>query len=399
VTSVTESFRIRVEQTIMTCWADISLHCLMLPMVILIPVHQGSYKSMAAVGVQTRIMSTSPDSPFPTALVAPIIEGYVQGIRPAFSFILISAIFSAMLIPLLAMMFALSTSQSRRTPIFILNVLAVSLGLVVGALCGHLTIQSILSPFTGINGTEDFVYNILYIWMPWITEAVLVVRVVVVYAPAYQSSRIALLLAFTIAVKVARAAINIVFLVQWKRSTSSGSVNQFSTTESLNGWMIKAAWILELLDNGYISFLFLWRLNRQAHIFNGEKVGRVDSRDSFTNKLKSLFWIASTNFVFPVVFGLCQIILLFTGRSILVAASVEMVNVYISIISTVFATIWSSTTSFKDARALSYNNVSNLKPHHQSIRFLTFREVEMTKETDVLESQSSSTHEPVVEGL
>jgi hypothetical protein len=86
-------------------------------------------------------MST-PNSPIPTALVTAIIQTYADGIRPAFSFILISAIFSAMLIPLLIMLFALSTPKTRRAPIFVLNVLAVLLGIIVGALSNHLTVRT-----------------------------------------------------------------------------------------------------------------------------------------------------------------------------------------------------------------------------------------------------------------
>lgn len=85
------------------------------------------------------IMSAS-SQPIPTALVVPIIEGYVQGIRPAFAFILIPAVFGSMLLPLLILLFALSTAQTRRRPIFILNVLAVGLGIIVAGLSAHLTV-------------------------------------------------------------------------------------------------------------------------------------------------------------------------------------------------------------------------------------------------------------------
>ncbi|KAF5367811.1 hypothetical protein D9757_010327 [Collybiopsis confluens] len=308
---------------------------------------QSSYKD-SWIGIASDvviIMTTSASQPsIPTALTVPIIQGYANGIRPAFSFILIAAIFSAMLIPLLLMLLILSSPKTRRTPIFMLNVLAIVLGIIVGGLSNHLTIQSVLSPFGGVNPTEDLVYNILYIWMPWITEAVLLLRVIVVFKPTfYRLRNMILLLGFPVVVKVARAIINIVFLVQWKRASSNTNVNQFTMTQSLNTWVAKASWILELLDNGY-DF---------AHVFDGANIGRVDtvdSRGSVTNRIKSLFWIASTNFVFPprsiaVIFGLCQVILLYTDGNILVAASIEMVNIYISIISTVFATIWSSTWS------------------------------------------------------
>ncbi|KAJ7588092.1 hypothetical protein C8J56DRAFT_827326 [Mycena floridula] len=338
-------------------------------------------------------MSSPRSSDIPTALVTAIIQTYADGIRPAFSFILIAAIFSAMLIPLLIMLFALSTPKTRRTPIFALNVLAVVLGIIVGALSNHLTIQSVLSPFSGVNPTEDFVYNILYVWMPWISEAVLLVRVIVVFRPTYQRmSNMVLLLGFPVVIKTARAVINIMFLVQWKRNTSSsGAVNQFNTTQSLDTWMPKVDWILELFDNAYISFLFLWRLGTQAHLFDAATIGRVeaaDSRGSLTSKLKTLFWIASTNFVFPLIFGLCQVILLFSGKNILIAASVEMVNVYVAIISTVFATIWSSTSSFKEANSAQSSNSSVDGPKSYNLEPIIFRRGQTTTTSNPMDSGS-----------
>lgn len=97
----------------------------------------------------------------------------------------------------------------------------------------------------------DLVYNILYVWLPWITEAILILRVITVYTPAYSSRRkIAQILAFSVIVKFARAVLTIMFLVDWRRSTSSGAgVNQFATTKQLTGWMTKAVWTLELVDN------------------------------------------------------------------------------------------------------------------------------------------------------
>ncbi|GLB39329.1 hypothetical protein LshimejAT787_0604910 [Lyophyllum shimeji] len=292
------------------------------------------------------------DTPIPSALVVPIIQAYTHGIRPAFAFILIPAIFSAMLLPLLVMLFAFSTPQSRRMPIFILNVLAMCLGLCTGALCLALVMQVILSPFSTVSSVENCVYDILSIWTPWMTEAVLLLRVMAILKPlSIRRVRVASLLAFPVTVKAARAAINVLFLIRYGHGPVLGSSNAMDIIQHINKWMFKAAWILEVVDNGYISALFLLHLSIQAHVFNGSRFGRVDggdSRDAGT-RLKSLCWIASTNFVFSVVFGLCQIILLFTQANVFVLINFEMVNLYVSIICTVFATIWSASFSFERA--------------------------------------------------
>jgi len=118
------------------------------------------------------------------------------------------------------------------------------------ALPSWLQIYSILFPLEEIPGTEDFVQVFLYTWMPWITGAILVLRVIIIFTPQYISRwRLAMLFIFPFIVKVARAVLIIVFIVQWKRKTVR---NQFTTTAQLQTWVVKASWILEMLDNGEV---------------------------------------------------------------------------------------------------------------------------------------------------
>lgn len=283
------------------------------------------------------------------------------------AFILISGIFSAILLPLLGLLFALSTPHSRSTPIFILDVVAICLGIVVGGLCIHLSIEQIITPSVATNTTEDFAFNALCIWMPWITEAVLLLRVIVVFRPTlYARVRNAvLLLAFPVVVKLARAAINVIYLVQWSRFTKFTSISSVNprALAVCDLWIVEVSWILELLDNGYISGLFLWRLGSHVYQFSNVRLASGESR--FIRKLKTLFWIASTNFVFPLIFGVCQVVILFTG-DIVVGSSIKMANTYVAIVSTVLATIWASTGSHQ-ANGLSQSD--ELKTPLESLRF------------------------------
>jgi hypothetical protein len=109
-------------------------------------------------------MSTSSAStPIPIASVDPqaIIATFAQAIRPAVVFIVMTTILGTILIPLLVLLFALSTPQTRRKPIFMLNVVAVSLGIITTAVSLHFQIRSILSPFSNFNRAEsecDYIY-------------------------------------------------------------------------------------------------------------------------------------------------------------------------------------------------------------------------------------------------
>ncbi|CAK5276154.1 unnamed protein product [Mycena citricolor] len=246
----------------------------------------------------------------PPSITEPIIAAYAQGIRPAFAFILIPTIFSAMLVPLFIMLLTLSTPQLRRGPIFILNTAAICFGLILAA-AAYLTAQmeTILSPFRTITKGEG--------------ELVLP--------------------------PIGRGVINILFTIGWAKGLfRPETMNQFEVLEQLNPVYFKLGYTLELLDNAYISALFLWRLGRTGRVFNGESIGRFDHKESYSDRLKNLFWIASTNFVFPIIFSVSQIATLFRGHTT-TAAGLHLANCYVEIISTVFATIWSSTASFAEA--------------------------------------------------
>ncbi|KAJ7816262.1 hypothetical protein B0H13DRAFT_2460435 [Mycena leptocephala] len=309
--------------------------------------------------------------PIPTALVDPIIEGYVQAIRPAFAFILIPTVFSAMLVPLLIMLFALSTPQTRRGPIFILNVLAICLGITLGGLSAHLAMESILFPFTGITISEDLVFTILDVWLSWITEAVLLVRI----AATFPRARLPSLLAFPIAVKIARVVFNIFFTIQWAKGIlQGGAINQFLVIKTIRPLWFQAGFILELVDNGYISALFLWRLADQGHLFNGTEIGRYTS----SNQAKEFVLDRQHKFRLPFDIWTVSNYHHLLGK-ILLSASLEMVNVYVEIISTVFATVWSSTASF--AAATSSNETAASFSATNGLRRTTFRTDQITMTT------------------
>ncbi|KAJ6545627.1 hypothetical protein B0H19DRAFT_1267026 [Mycena capillaripes] len=303
-------------------------------------------------------MSTS-SSPIPTALVAPIIEAYVDGIRPAFPFILILTIFGTLLVPLLFLLLALSTPYMRRRPIFILNVVSVSIGIISSALGTHIAIRDMLSPFTDFNLTEDQIYSCLELWKAWGAETILLVRI----AAVFPRSRLPLLLAFPITLKVARAGFYIVFDVKWVELLAK-TRNEYSVLPSLPTYILKAILVLELVDNSYVSCLFLWRLHqqRQTSLLGIQTDERINpSKQSFNTKLQDIFWITSTNFVFPLIFLLAELIAVCDGRAAVLIASLHEVNLYIIIICTVFATVWSSTTSFTEAISKG-DTIVSLKP-------------------------------------
>ena len=62
---------------------------------------------------------------------------YVAAIIPSLTFLLISTICAAMLVPITIVLFTFSNPTLRRTPLFILNTLSLASGLVLGMLSGY----------------------------------------------------------------------------------------------------------------------------------------------------------------------------------------------------------------------------------------------------------------------
>ncbi|KAJ7884123.1 hypothetical protein B0H14DRAFT_2434728 [Mycena olivaceomarginata] len=286
--------------------------------------------------MSTSSSSTATGAPAPVAVDPQvIIETFALAIRPAVAFILITTILGTILIPLLILLFALSTPQTRRRPVFILNVIAVSLGLITTGISLHFQILGILLPFKPISITENLVYLFLDVWLPWFSEAVLLLRLAVVFS----AHRLPQLLAFPIIVKAGRMATNILFCVTWIRLLVAGAGSQYAVLTQFPASLYKAAFFLELADNSYVSFLFLWKLYQ--HRFGGVAKKRVqtDSKgSSYASKLQTLFWIASTNFIFPLILILVEIVMVFAGTATVTFSGVDTVKTYVTIISVTFAT-------------------------------------------------------------
>ena len=64
---------------------------------------------------------------------------------------------------------------------------------------------------------------------------------------------------------------------------------------------------------------------------------------SVSSKIKTLFWIAASNFVIPVFLNVALLIDIFHGSNFeLVGSYLEYCNIYVQIIGVVLATLWAA---------------------------------------------------------
>lgn len=246
-------------------------------------------------------------------------------------------VLSSLLIPILIALLAFSTPQTRRHPIFVFNILGVLLGLTQGAINIYLEVHVMLTPAVAESRGALIAYTAVSFFGPLVAECTLVIRLAAVY-PRRTTPKVKFwaLLLVPITFKVIRATNLVVFLHKFVVVTISGVGDSIAAGESLFGnWQTKFEYILQAVDNAFVSFMFIHRLTRNTSASEG-----VIRTRAMADRLRALFLIALSNFVFPVVLNIIQLGLILAS-SFFRTSMVYMVNNYVNIIGVVFATIWS----------------------------------------------------------
>lgn len=86
-------------------------------------------------------MSTATDTP-DFSLPPPEGLAYIAAIRPSLNLLMIGTVWTAVLVPIAIALLLFSTSELRRKPIFIFNLIAILLGIAEGVLNGYLEVRT-----------------------------------------------------------------------------------------------------------------------------------------------------------------------------------------------------------------------------------------------------------------
>ncbi|KAA1470949.1 hypothetical protein DENSPDRAFT_83311 [Dentipellis sp. KUC8613] len=263
---------------------------------------------------------------------------------------------------LVAMLLALlffSTRDLWRKPIFIFNILAILLGIAGGFVLNvYDSIHSILSPTDPIPRKWFILMGVIDSFTPILVDSILLLRLNAVY-PRHSTPRLKYIaiMAFPVFVKIARSVNNIIYLSNYSRHASSLVDN---TTAAGAGMVlvtsklpdVKVGWFLQIFDNAYTSGLFLIRVYSDS-VQLGVHTHRTNQ--SFAQKLRTLFWIAVSNFVFPVIMAVVQLAIYMATPNYLLALYVSQANLYFTVICVVFATLWTTGRHWTDANIPSAN--------------------------------------------
>ncbi|KII90344.1 hypothetical protein PLICRDRAFT_38849 [Plicaturopsis crispa FD-325 SS-3] len=264
---------------------------------------------------------------------------YTAVIGPSLSFLLLGTVFSSLLISIFIALLFFSDSKSRKRPIFVLNVLAVLLGVAEGAVNINIEIRTMLFPDHPVPLSTKFAFVILAFIGPLSVECVLLFRIATVFPPTTEHAKrkLAAILAFPILSKTARLV----------------NFGLFMLSIPTVFLALQIEWILQLVEHSYVVLIFSYRLRSRQSTTETMEVIRSAR---MSRRIRGLLLIAISNFIFPVVLNVVQLILLIgktkTNGSFIRMALVFVANTYVTIIGVVFATVWSTGSSWAHSQGL-----------------------------------------------
>ncbi|KZT29552.1 hypothetical protein NEOLEDRAFT_1128332 [Neolentinus lepideus HHB14362 ss-1] len=301
--------------------------------------HDGNNQPSTGLVIRDWLFAISGPTNFPAPLLsrrrrgqsmdAPVLPppgtNFLDAIRPSLHDILVSHTFTVLYVPLFIALFWFSTESSRRQVSFVLNVISITLAFVVGVLVDVFAVSAILSPDKPPPASQNIAIGVLGIVQSILVDGILLARLFVVFPWRIISARRRVLIfAFPILLKVARTA----NLIAYIKVLADAAKNVERLARLIYAPYLKAEWFLQLADNAFASTVFLSKLHPHIH------------RGSFARKLKTLFYIAVSNFVIPVIFSLIQIIFVYRSGNFEAINAIILVNTSVAVIGVVFATVW-----------------------------------------------------------
>ncbi|KAI5992052.1 hypothetical protein EDC04DRAFT_1323569 [Pisolithus marmoratus] len=269
-----------------------------------------------------------------------IINGFVEFIHPAFVLAVANAAFSASLFTLFVVLLAHSTKESRRRMVLRLNVLAICLVFIMGALVGFSSRKFIVDRSGHQSPRLNIAIIAFKVFLPLLCDSILLTRLFALY-PLSSTPRAILLkiFAFPFCVKCARVVVLALLVNDYARAfTMIASYNVFRNPNLI------AEWTMQIADNMYSVSFFLYNL----HVRTGSiKCGRMTSR------IRQIFYISAANFVFPLMFNIVLLITIVTEQLYTIGGLLLLlllINSYVTVMGVLCATVWFSRSEWVGTR-------------------------------------------------
>ncbi|KAE8271691.1 hypothetical protein A4X09_0g628 [Tilletia walkeri] len=261
-----------------------------------------------------------------------------DAIRQPLIFVILYTALAAPLVPLLILL--LISPISHRTWAYRLNVIILILGVALAACNDAAEIIGMFSPLS-LNIRLLVATGAFNQLVPWIADCVLLLRVAAVYPPRTVSNLVRYtLLAIPITLKIGRLVCISLFAHYFVQK--GDELGPLLVLKALipSPFMYAEA-ILQTVDNGFCSILFLYKLNQQQNLRKPRKgLVKASSAESTFSRIRRLFIAALSSFLLPCLMNMIILIVSPLKPYDQPVTILNAVNAYVTIYSLLFATVW-----------------------------------------------------------
>lgn len=180
---------------------------------------------------------------------------YIAAIRPSLNFILVLTPLGSVLVPLILTLYFFSTPNSRRHPVFILNILACCSGICEAAINAALEVKQIIYPLEPVSPSLLTAVIAFSTVSPLFIDSILLFRILAFYPP-YRTPRRTLIAIFALPLLVKCGRFTAVVMYLHSFTHSSGRLPSIllaaESTWPKNPYII-TEWTLQMTDNTWVS--------------------------------------------------------------------------------------------------------------------------------------------------
>ncbi|PFH46140.1 hypothetical protein AMATHDRAFT_156171 [Amanita thiersii Skay4041] len=287
---------------------------------------------------------------------------YISVVQPSLGILMVALTGTAVLFPLLVILFFFSTKSLRRKPIFVMNVISIILGLTLGISFTFIMYQAITNPSNLLTRFAYLFPAFSLTLIPIFVDSILLLRLLIVYPFHATPHHVFILIFFPLMCIKAARIVDVGLFIDLVISAMSKAIPN-PVTNIQTGWtnqiaFLKAESFLQVIDNVITSCLFLYRLDIRKMLVQhpSENSFSRELPESYTTStIRGLFWIAISNFIFPLLLGIVELVFMFHDPSFIHGIIVGIINAYVSIIGVLLATVWAASVRWTEE-------------HHPSVR-------------------------------
>ncbi|KAJ4480221.1 hypothetical protein J3R30DRAFT_3470398 [Lentinula aciculospora] len=268
------------------------------------------------------------------------IDDSIAQISPSLDVIVVCATWFGVSVPMMFLLFWTTSSEMRRKPLFIANVIALLFAITLALTNVFILLGSVRQPSEELNRPSTLAFVFVMMMVEIFIDCILFFRVFVVLPPARVSLKTALLVyvpfcGFQDCTHHQRHNLCGSICTSNTESNCVCSICSYNTSTSrTKDWMV-------ITDSRQFIMLFYFSCQTSQNLLETFSYSHSITA-SFAQRLRVLFWIALSNFVFPAMVTTVLLVLNFVDNNYSHYFLVFICNIFVETYGVLFATMWSN---------------------------------------------------------